>query len=310
MNLPKYHEIMPHALSYFAEHGAQKWRSSEAWLARAMNVSDEGMQLEYESGNGKVFLDRISWALSALTATGLLERPSRGVYQITDEGKTFLTKPEQVYPCVKEREAKRRLARAKTMAVEEEDAPEDSEDITPTEALESAYQKILSERYDLILDTILSKTPRDFEHLVAKLLSRMGYGGQVENASAVTKASHDGGIDGVIKEDILGFGRIYIQAKRYARDNAISREDIQKFVGALAVAQSNKGVFITTSRFSEHARRYAQELNGSTNLVLIDGVQLAKYIYQYNVGMQTSRVVEIKELDSDFWDEMENASDD
>ncbi len=90
--------------------------------------------------------------------------------------------------------------------------------------------------------------------------------------SAVTQSSHDGGIDGVIKEDVLGFGRIYIQAKRYQKDSAISREDIQKFVGALAVAQSNKGVFITTSSFTEHAKEYALGLNGNTNLVLIDGL--------------------------------------
>ena len=83
-------------------------------------------------------------------------------------------------------------------------------------------------------------------------------------------------------------------------------EDIQKFVGALAVAQSNKGVFITTSRFSEHAKNYTLNLNGSTNLILIDGPQLAKYIYDYNLGMKTARVIEIKELDSDFWDEMDN----
>lgn len=307
MNLPKYHEIMPFALSYFAEHGAQNWRNSEAWLAKAMDVPEEDLLIEYDSGNGKIYLDRISWALSALTATGLLERPARGVYQITHEGKEFLVKPEQVYPYVKKKEAKLKLARVKAAPVLEAKSSEYAEDVTPAEALESAYQEILVERYDQILDTILSKSPREFEHLVVKLLSKMGYGGQVDNAALVTKSSHDGGIDGVIKEDVLGFGRIYIQAKRYARDTAISREDIQKFVGALAVAQSNKGVFITTSRFSEHARRYAQELNGSTNLVLIDGVLLAKYIYQYSVGMQTSRIVEIKELDSDFWDEMENA---
>ena len=306
MNLPKYHEIMPFTLAYFAEHGAQKWRNSESWLAKAMKVSDEAMLIEYDSGNGKIYLDRIGWALSALTATGLLARPARGVYQITPKGREFLNKPDSVYPYVKESETKRKLTRVKSESRLEFDSLPNADDVTPTEALDNAFQQILAERYDLILDTILAKTPREFEHLVVKLLSMMGYGGQVENASSVTQSSHDGGIDGVIKEDVLGLGRIYIQAKRYDRENTISREDIQKFVGALAVAQSNKGVFITTSRFSEYAKRYAQELNGSTNLVLIDGVQLARYIYQYNVGMQTSRVVEIKELDSDFWDAMDN----
>ena len=306
MTLPKYHEIMPYALTYFYEHGAQKWRHAEIPLAKSMELSDDDIQIEYESGNGKVFLDRISWALSALTATGLLERPNRGIYQITEMGKDFITHPQDVYLYVKEKETQRKLNKIKTQSDDLTDLPNNSVDTTPSEALESAYQEILVERYDQIIDTILSKTPREFEHLVTKLLGNMGYGGQIESSATVTKSSHDGGIDGVIKEDILGFGRIYIQAKRYAKDNTISREDIQKFVGALAVAQSNKGVFITTSRFSEHAKNYTLNLNGSTNLILIDGPQLAKYIYDYSLGMKTARVIEIKELDSDFWDEMDN----
>lgn len=300
--LPKYNEIMPYALTFLAENGATKWRLLEQPLADAMDVSDEAILTEYDSGNGKIFIDRISWALSDLTYSELLERPQRGIYQITELGRTFLGKLDVVENYVKDKNTQRRLDKAK-LAVDSVDV---ADDITPAEALENAYQQILTERYDLILDTIMSKSPREFEHLVVKLLSKMGYGGQVENAATVTQSSHDGGIDGVIKEDVLGFGRIYIQAKRYQKDNAISREDVQKFVGALAVAQSNKGVFITTSRFTYHANEYALGLNGNTNLVLIDGLQLAKYIYDYGLGMQVSRVVEIKELDSDFWDDMDN----
>ena len=106
----------------------------------------------------------------------------------------------------------------------------------------------------------------------------MGYGGEIKNSGEVTQYSNDNGIDGIIKEDVLGFGRIYIQAKRYQRDNKIGREDLNKFVGALAVAQSNKGVFITTSSFNKNAIEYASKLNNNTTLVLIDGEQLAKYI--------------------------------
>jgi len=132
----------------------------------------------------------------------------------------------------------------------------------------------------------------------------MGYGGEVKSAGEVTQYSNDKGIDGIIKEDILGLGRIYIQAKRYSRENSIGREEIQKFVGALAVAQSNKGVFITTSTYSKGAVQYAENLNGATTLVLIDGKQLAEYIYEYNLGMQIEQTIEIKKLDSDYWDSM------
>ncbi|KKL85709.1 hypothetical protein LCGC14_1952010 [marine sediment metagenome] len=107
----------------------------------------------------------------------------------------------------------------------------------------------------------------------------MGYGGEIKNSGLVTKASNDGGIDGIIKEDILALGRLHIQAKRYKTSLGIGRDEIQKFVGALAVAQSNKGVFITTSYYSKGAIEYANNLNGSTTLVLIDGTQLTEFIY-------------------------------
>jgi restriction system protein len=133
----------------------------------------------------------------------------------------------------------------------------------------------------------------------------MGYGGQVKNAGEVTQASNDGGIDGIIKEDLLGLGRIHIQAKRYNIGNTIGRDEIQKFVGALAVAKSNKGIFITTSSYTKIAQEYADNLNGTTALILIDGQQLAQYIYDFNLGMQVEKVIEIKKLDSEFWDLME-----
>lgn len=133
----------------------------------------------------------------------------------------------------------------------------------------------------------------------------MGYGGEIENSGEVTQYSNDKGIDGIIKEDVLGFGRIHIQAKRYKRENRIGREDLNKFVGALAGTQSNKGVFITTSSFNKNALEYANSLTGVT-LVLIDGEKLAQYIYEYSLGMQTEQIIEIKKLDSDYWDVMED----
>ena len=99
---------------------------------------------------------------------------------------------------------------------------------------------------------------------------------------------------------------ILTQAKRYALKHSIGREDIQKFVGALAVAQSKKGVFITTSSYTKGATSYAESLNGATTLVLIDGEKLAEYIYEYGLGMQVEQVIELKKLDSDFWDAMED----
>jgi restriction system protein len=83
-----------------------------------------------------------------------------------------------------------------------------------------------------------------FEQLVVSLLDKMGYGGQIKDAGQVTQKSNDGGIDGIVKEDVLGLGRIQFQAKRYARDNSIGREDVQKIVGALAFLNQTKACLL------------------------------------------------------------------
>lgn len=306
MAIPKYDDLVPRVLAYVAKHETVAWRTVESPLAVEFGLSEEEIGKEYDSGNGTVFLDRISWALSYLTMAGLTERPKRGFYQVTETGRELVNQPAKIKPYVKqkvaEREALKRVVKEGGEKVEVVEL--DTYQATPHESLLQAYDEIRSSVFDEVLDTIRKKTPVEFEKLVVKLLDRMGYGGQVKNAGTVTQASNDGGIDGIIKEDVLGLGRIHIQAKRYTKDNTVGREEIQKFVGALAVARSNKGVFITTSRYSAGAREYADSLNGSTNLVLIDGLELAEYIYDFGLGMQTEQVVEIKKMDNDFWDGM------
>jgi restriction system protein len=308
MPIPKYNEVMPNILRYLSVHGEQPFRSLESPLAIEFELDESDISKEYDSGNGTVFLDRISWALSYLTNSGLTERPRRGVYKLTEKAKDFLDNPIALQKYVKEQIAKRTAERQAELYVDpvESILGQQASNQTPHELLDTAYQSIRQSTYDQILDTILSKTPGDFESLVVKLLEKMGYGGQVKNSGSVTQATNDGGIDGIIKEDVLGLGKIHIQAKRYARNNTVGREEVQKFIGALAVAQSNKGVFITTSSYSKGALEYSQSLNGTTNLVLINGEQLAQYIYDYSLGMQTKQHIEIKEMDSDFWDDMQN----
>ena len=127
----------------------------------------------------------------------------------------------------------------------------------------------------------------------------MGYGGSIEDAATITKYSGDEGIDGIIKEDILGLDSIYIQAKRY-NDGAIGRPTLQAFVGALSPHHAKKGVFITTSTFSNQAKEYAKA--AEARIILIDGHQLCKYMLQFNLGVSTREVIEIKTIDSDYFD--------
>ena len=54
------------------------------------------------------------------------------------------------------------------------------------------------------------------------------------------------------------------------------------------------------------AYEYAQSLTSSANILLMNGRQLAEYIYEYGLGMQSGRVIELKKIDSDFWDALED----
>ena len=302
MTVPSFENLRLYILKHLANGGI--WRKAQLVepIAAHFNLSVEDIAQEYESGNGAILADRISWALSYLALSGLLTRPKRGHYTITDLGKRYVSKSEaEITAYIKQKMAERE----QTQKLDNQEITVGAEEvnITPKEQLEASFHAIRQEVYREILDTILSKTSQAFEKLVIDLLQKMGYGGRLEKPAQVTRSSHDGGIDGEIREDVLGLGRIFIQAKRYQTDDTIGRPYIQAFVGALQGQHADKGVFITTARYSAEAIHYAQNLS-STRVVLIDGLQLAEYIYRYDVGMQTEQTFTIKKLDSDFWDEM------
>ena len=150
-----------------------------------------------------------------------------------------------------------------------------------------------------LLDKVRKVDPKDFERLVIDLLVKMGYGGSIEDAASVTSYTGDEGIDGVIKEDVLGLDTIYLQAKRYTT-GSVGRPELQAFVGALSPKHAKKGVFIITSTFSSQAQQYAKE--AEARIILIDGHQLCKYMLQFGLGVTTKEIIEIKSIDSDYFE--------
>ena len=76
---------------------------------------------------------------------------------------------------------------------------------------------------------------------------------------------------------------------------------MQKFVGAVAGQRAKKGVFITTSYFTNEASDYALQMD--TKAVLIDGEKLAQYMIDYNLGVSVQNTYEIKKIDSDYFEE-------
>jgi restriction system protein len=134
--------------------------------------------------------------------------------------------------------------------------------------------------------------------MITGLGIKMGYGSSRRDAGKAIGKSGDGGIDGIIKEDKLGLDVVYIQAKRWDT-NVIGRPKIQKFVGALYGQRAKKGVFITTSYFTQDAKSYVSGID--IKVVLIDGQELVQLMIDNNVGVSTVSVYEIKKIDSDYF---------
>ena len=173
----------------------------------------------------------------------------------------------------------------------------EDQSLTPEETFESAYQELRDSLASELLDSILNNTPEFFEHLVVKLLVKMGYGGSIKDAGQAIGRSGDEGIDGIIKEDKLGLDVIYIQAKRW--QGSVGRPEIQKFVGALHGQRAKKGVFITTGTFTKDAEQYVSTID--PKVVLIDGNRLVDLMIDYNLGVSTVDTYEIKKIDTDFF---------
>ncbi|WP_439234904.1 restriction endonuclease [Lonepinella koalarum] len=276
-------------------------------LALYFKLDENFLFQRYEVSNAKIFENTVLWKLNDLSKSGLIDfikTNNKRAYIVSKKGISFLNKSnDEIAKYISDNYKK------KIKNVEELDKPEhpieislEMAQIAPLEQLENSYKILRNQIYDDILDVVLSKSPIAFEHIVTQLLQKMGYGD-----GEVTQISRDGGIDARIKGDVLGFEQIYVQAKRYQRDKTISRQDIQSFIGALSGIEGNatKGVFITTAQFSNDAKEFAQKIQKS-RIILIDGKQLAKYIYEYELGVQTEKSFSIKKIDNDFWNEFQN----
>lgn len=171
---------------------------------------------------------------------------------------------------------------------------------TPAEGLEKIYELLNNELKDEMLERLKKINFYKFESIVIDLVVKMGYGGsKIEISQSLTKKSNDEGIDGIINEDKLGLDRIYLQAKRWS-NTTIGRPEVQKFVGALAGKGAIKGIFITTSTFTKEAITYCENLT-SQKIVLVDGNKLVELMVEFNIGLHTEQIYEIKRIDLDYF---------
>ena len=307
MAIPDYQSLMLPLLQ-FAEARNEEISTYEAVdaLSTQLGLTEADLEEMLPSGVQRTFVNRVGWATTYMKKAGLLEPTRRGYFRITPGGQDLLkTNPAKInvkllkrYPEFQVFQQLKGTRRGEKMKASRE--PPDMSTATPSEALETAYENLREELVDELLAKLKKSSPPFFERIVVELLVKMGYGGSRADAGKAIGRTGDEGIDGIIKEDKLGLDVIYIQAKRWDT-NAVGRPDVMQFAGALQAQKATKGIFITTSRFTDDSRNYVSQIG--SKIVLIDGDQLSQLMTDHDVGVSTVSLYPVKKIDADYFEE-------
>lgn len=300
MAIPKYNELYRLVLLSLQDGGTHSMKEVRDFIISTLHLTEQDLAETLPSNpKSSVFSGRVGWAKTYLLKAQMIDSPQRGHIFITPSGKALLesgisiTNTVLAQKCPEFLDFYRRKNSGSdsiTLAPDEVQAevPE-----TPQETFDRAYAIINEQLADDLLAEVLNQTPAFFEQLVVDLMKAMNYG-----EGFVTKYSGDDGIDGIIHEDQLGFNLIYIQAKRWKPDVTIGKPELQKFAGAMmGPPRVEKGLFITTAKFSPKARDFAN----AQHIILVDGKRLTELMIEYGVGVSTQKAYLIKRVDSDYF---------
>ncbi|WP_341876630.1 restriction endonuclease [Defluviitalea saccharophila] len=305
MSIPKYHEFMKPILELLKDNQNHKRVELYKKLALQFALTKEEMEEWLPSGKQLVYKNRIGWALTYLKKARLIESPARATFKITELGQSvLLDNPSEIDPnYLRKFEGFNDFVDSSNEdTLLDENIQDNSTGESPQDLLDRAYKTISNTLTDDLLTEIMNQSPEFFEKLVVDLLVSMGYGGsKIENSQVLGKTG-DEGIDGIIKEDKLGFDKIYIQAKRWDLDRTVGRPELQKFVGALTGQGATKGAFITTAQFTKDAKEYVDKQH-ACKIVLIDGKTLASLMIEHNLGVSIENVYYIKRIDTDYFND-------
>ena len=303
--VPQYHTLMLPLLKVMSGGTEMTTNQMRDAVADRLDLSPEALSQRLPSGSQTAFDNRMGWARTYLFKAGLLERPRRATYVISQSGKDLMMDP----PDAIDPEFLRSYGQFNDFISTNRDSKEaltGSEgadgSLTPEEQIEKGVRSIQQELQEEVLERVRQLPPEGFEQLVLRLLVGMGYGGSMADVQGVARGA-DGGVDGVVNQDHLGLDRIYIQAKRW--EGSVGRPVIQGFVGALAGVGASKGVIMTTSSFAQPAQDYVRTLT-DRRIILVDGQRMSELMLKHSIGVSTKQTFVIQRMDEDFFLELED----
>jgi len=306
--LPRFHEFLGPVLEVLVTDSPRRARDIAREVADLLHISADQREATIASGQSR-YDNRVNWAMSYLYQAATVTKPQRGVYAINDRGRQLLAERGRAVTLAdlrkfpEYREFKARGGSRSSTASTVEDSAADGSSIddtaSPLEQAADAIARIDADVEAELLQRLHDREPEFLEKAVLKVLHAMGYGGTEDDVQHMGGPG-DGGFDGVINQDALGIGRVYVQAKRYALDTSVGRPEVQGFLGALHAVGAAGGVFITTGRFSKGARDFAVSV--TPRIVLVDGNRLARLMLTHGIGVQEAQVFRVVEVDEDFFE--------
>ncbi len=310
MTIPDYQTLMLPVLRACSDGREQSTAELRKEMAELFQLTEAERVELLPSGRQTVIANRTHWAITCMAHAGLLQHSRRGFVRLTERGREVLARaPERIdnnflvqFP---EFVAFKLRSRGDKPMTEDAPASGRTPHEVPTleqtleERIRSAAGELEAALRGELLDRLRRMPPSAFERLVVQLLVAMGYGSELGGIAEAVGGSGDGGIDGLVDQDPLGLDRVYVQAKRYAADNPAGTSKILEFAGGLSQRHAAKGVLLTTSRFTDDARRTAERL--PQRIVLIDGDRLAALMIRHDVGVRIAETLHIKRIDEDFF---------
>lgn len=295
--MPKFDETLFPILDVLKDGKPRSLKDiSDILLEKYFALTEEEKREVVSSGKSR-FFDRVGWGRTYLKKAGLVFQSKKGAdVQITEEGQKVvnsgITKIDQEFLSKYNSFAEFKKPNNQNKI---EESPETDSSLSPQDMIDRGFEKIKQTLKSDLLEKLYKINPYYFERVVLVLFKKMGYGD-----FQTTPKSGDGGIDGIISQDLLGLDKIYIQAKRYGEGHKVRELEIRNFIGAMD-GDVSKGIFVTTSGFDNSAVEKAK--NSISKIILIDGDKLADLMIEHNIGIQNKTNYEVKEIDDDFFEE-------
>lgn len=302
MTVPSFQSLMLPVLTVLDDGVVRRPRPVCDEVAARLGVSAEDQAELLPSGAMSRYRNRILWALHHMKRAGVIRSPGRGQYVITHRGQALLAEaPVEISLKTLERYPEYAELSGRSRRKSEDAETVGAEAATPEERLLAAFEEMQDHVAADVLDGLRAIDPLRFEGVVLEVLTAMGYGGSNPERASLTAHSHDGGLDGVIKEDTLGLDQVVVQAKRY--NSPVDVKPIRELAGSLDEHGTDKGVFFTTDKFTGPAIEYAKSIK--KRIILIDGPELARLMVLHGVGVSVLRVLKTVRVDSDFFEDVD-----